>query len=261
MKKVLVMVLVVMAMAVTVMADADATATECVAGADAAYAEVIATVEAQLTEDSSPAALVAATETVVAAETSQADYIATCDVMASWTATPTEIGTATETETVTETSTTTSTPTTTPTVTLTSTATSVYQVVKNTKWTAYVQDILGNTYNAVNAYATVYEVANGRGSTVEKGWAKYNQAHVLVKKFRSEANWVRNLKTIRLILTPAAQSTARANFVLTVTPVYPLLEEAATYVSEAATVGSTPATNKIKVDNNFINEVATYIAE
>jgi hypothetical protein len=174
----------------------------------------------------------------------------------------TETHTITPTTTVTPTITTTSTVTPTATSTPTSTNTPINQVVKNAKWTAFVEDFVrGNTYNAVNAYATVYEVANGRGSTVEKGWAKYNQAHVLVKKFRSESNWVRNLKTIRLILTPAAQSTARANFVLTVTPVYPLLEEAATYVSEAATVGSTPAANKIKVDNNFINEVATYIAE
>jgi len=178
------------------------------------------------------------------------------------TPTVTETATKTVTQTITQTSTQTSTPTITLTVTPTFTSTAVYQVVKNTKWTAFVEDFVrGNTYNAVNAYATVYEVANGRGSTVEKGWAKYNQAHVLVKKFRSESNWVRNLKTIRLILTPAAQSTARANFVLTVTPVYPLLEEAATYVSEAATVGSTPATNKIKVDRNYINEVATYIVE
>lgn len=175
--------------------------------------------------------------------------------------------TITPTITITPTTTLTSTITVTFTITMTSTptptatSTAIYQTVKNSKWTAFVADITGNTYNAVNAYGELYEIASGRNSVVEKGWAKYNQGHVLIKKFRSLTNWNQGVKAVRLVRTPSAQATAKANFVATATPVYYLLIEASTYLNAAATVGSTPATNKIKVDNNYVSEVATYIAE
>ena len=263
MKKLVMTLVMAMVMAGAVFADADATATACVAGADEAYADVIATVEAELTADSSPAALVIATETVVAAETSQALYVGTCDAMASYTSTPTETPTATNSPTVTSTSTKTSTRTVTPTVTLTSTPTPVIQSYRNERVQAFWYDITGNTTLAVAAYYnTASSTAQGRGMLKEVAWMIYDAGHVLIKKFNSETNWYQETKRIGLIKTPAAQATAKAIFVnATVTPVIYLLEEAEAHATVVAGLQQTPVANRIRLDINHIHAVETYVAE
>jgi hypothetical protein len=182
------------------------------------------------------------------------------------------------TETVTPTITTTSTSSITPTLTVTRTvtktitptftATAAVTVVKNASWQGLFYDLAGNTNLAVTNYYIKASACAGRGDIVGQAQGVFSAGHTLVRKFNSSSGYNQNVKRIRLILTPSAQSTAGALYATTLTTSYtPLLDEAEGHLNYAKEITATSSaaadkTNvKIEIDVNRIAEVRAWVTD